>query len=255
MTTGRHSTGGCRIFGDFMFHQFNNEVQHLRVFKGFRVMMSGLCQNPINTLQAMREICCPSLKAKANLCERSLESSKEIQERSQESLNATFRPFARVTTWPTKLTIGPVTGRKKAELMSVSRMKKYVVMSANILSAAGLPSLSPDGLNFVTLRYQSAMKQSTNGSMPMPGISSLYWSGLTATESAAGIPGATRKPTSPREFRFGNGLPMSYSARKSGIGKPIRLSPDKALLRFKSALKEKHASQNSANYQEKALTK
>ena len=218
-------------------------------------MMSGLCQNPINTLQAMREIYCPFLKAKANLCERSPERSKEILGRSQESLNATFLPFARVTTWPTKLTIGPVTGQKRAELMNASRMKKYVVMSANILSAAGLPSLSPGDSNSVIPSYQSAMKPSTNGSMPMPGISSPYWSGLIATESAVGIPDATRKPTSPREFRFGNGLPMSYSARKSGIGKPIRLSPGKALLRFKSALKEKHDSQNSASYPEKELTR
>ena len=218
-------------------------------------MMSGLCQNPINTLQAMREIYCPSLKAKANLYERSPESSKEILERSQESLNAMSRPFARATTWPTKLTIGPVIGRKKAELMSVSRIKRYAVMSANILNEAGLPSLLPGDSNSVTPSYQSAMKQSTNGSMPTPGISSPYWSEPIATESAAGIPDVTRKPISPREFRFGNGLPRSYYARKSGIGKPIRLSPDKALLRFKSALKEKHASPSSASYPEKVLTR
>ena len=203
----------------------------------------------------MKEIYYPFLKAKATLFEISPERSKEIPERSRESLNAMHRPSTRAIIWRTKRIAGPMIGPVEVELMSASRMKKYVVMSANILSAVGLPSLSPDDSGFVTLRCSSAMKPSTNGSTPTQGISYRYSSGLITTESAVGIPDAVRKPISPREFRSGNGQPKSYSARKSGIGKPIRLSPDKALLRFKSALKERHDSQSSASCPEKALTR
>ena len=218
-------------------------------------MMSGLCQNPTNTLRAMKEIYYPSLKAKVNLSGRSPEFSNEIREQSQESLNVTPRPFIPATIWPTKRMIGPVTGRAKVELINASRMTRSASMSANILSTDGLRNLSPDDLNSFTLGYRSAMKRSINGSMLMPGSLSRYWSGLTATVSVAAIADVTRKPTFPRGSRSENDLPRSSDARRSDIGKLIRLSPDKALPRFKSVLKEKRALQNSASYPEKELAR
>src|SRR3989338_6300793 len=104
-------------------------------------MMSGLCQNPINTLRAMKEIYYPSLKATVNLCGRLPEFSKETREQSQESLNATPRPCTPATICPTKRMIGPVTGRAKAELISASRMTVSAGMSVNILSTDCPPEL------------------------------------------------------------------------------------------------------------------
>lgn len=218
-------------------------------------MMSGLCQNPINTLRAMKEIYYPSLKATVNLCGRLPEFSKETREQSQESLNATPRPCTPATICPTKRMIGPVTGRAKAELISASRMTVSAGMSVNILSTDGLRNLSPDDSNSFTLSYRSVMKRSTNGSMQMPDILSRYWFGLTATASGAAIPDVIRKPTFPRGSRSGNGLPRSCNAGRSGIGKRIRRSPDKVLPRFRSALKERHALPSSANYPEKELAR
>ena len=202
----------------------------------------------------MNEIFYPSLKVKANLCGRLPGSSNETREQSQESLNVMLRPFAPATIWPTKRMIGPVTGRAKAEHTSALRMTGYAGTSANTSRTGGLRNSSPDDSSSVTLGYPLAMKQSTNGSMPTPGILSRYWFGLTATVSVAVIPGVTRKPIFPRESRFGIGRFRSCNAEKSGTGRLTRPSPGKAWSRFKSALSERHALPSSASYPEKELT-